>query len=235
MDDMIHIKTQFGYIPIDELPVVGPEPLSHKFSKSMIFFGIIIIIIFIFFYSSNCKINKQERVKVITESLVDKVRTSISASSIDVYNLKQPIKLENILIITSDNNMLNIDTDLSDDDSINKFVRIIRKGNGTLYSIDFGKSLDIKEVVLITPPTQFIPHINIDLYNLEKNNTTKVWSYSNYLQRRRDNSISITKMMPSDKTPLIELADLDPSQKIITNENMMALAITENDEEYVSF
>jgi hypothetical protein len=239
-DNMKFVQTQFGNVHINDLPVVIAEPISYKFGKAVMFFIVLIIIILIFFYMTNWSMNESENIPAV-EPFTNSYLTSVKADSIRVYNDEQQIVLENIVICTSDGNLFNIGTDNSVGGVINKFVKIQPRGNGIMYSIDFDKSFDIKEIILISPPAVFNSHVNIDLYCSEKYNMQKVWNYSGYLKDRRDNSIKIAKSTFADTitladVPMIEREDLCPKEQyIIANENILALRLTEDSEEYVSY
>lgn len=234
-DNMQYVKTSVGQIAINDLPVVKNESFTIKFSKSMLFFGIIILIVLIYYISVNWTCNKIDHTKVVIESMCNKIHTSVQSTSMDLYHLDQTIILENVVIITADNNMINIDTSTTDDDKINPFVKVFQKGSGALYHIDFQTTLDIKEIVLISPPDDFIPRISIDLFGTD---STKVWTYTGNLRDRRDNTIRITKLKMDISKPvpedIMELADLDPNRKIVINERELAISLRESGDEYVS-
>lgn len=221
IDNFEYVETANGRIHRRDIPMVIDEPLNNKINKSLIFFSIIIIIVLIFVYMANKTVikNKIKKEKIFMRS--NKETFEVLADSIEVYNENEIIDLENIVLIESSNNVINIDI---------RNVSKTKKGQGVLYSFDFEQELNIKEIILISSEFKFISFVNIDLYNED----VRVWEFSDYLNRRKENSIYISKdiYVPDSWQPekLTEVAN--PDQKIVKNENELFLKITEFDENY---
>jgi hypothetical protein len=80
MNNMKYVKTQFGRVPLEDLPFVQSEQICSKFA-TLIIFGIVIIIIVMLFnllfppHSKQCFIS--ERIPPEFQSSVKAVRTDI--------------------------------------------------------------------------------------------------------------------------------------------------------------
>lgn len=232
---MEYIDTQFGKLHLSQLPVVAPEPLDKKFMKSMLFFSFIIICLLFILYLQwnvphNAKMDVTDRMNLKT------VKTDVNATSIHITNVvsKHPV-LENIVILTKDGNMLNFRPS------------VLQKG----YKVDFGESLDITEITLITgkSPCNYITNLDIALYNVTHNGEIRVWEYSGPLMDKSENTIYISKMYYDMDSEILDepLADKDnyssnksnksnkPNEKMISIENELAISLTEHDEKYVSY
>lgn len=231
---MNYVKTQFGNIHINDIPLVVPESTNSKFRSSFIFFSIFIIATIIFLYVIEWAPNPHKKERIVIEGFTNKILTTVKASSIDVYS--DELYLENIVLITADNNVINIDV-LKD-----KYVTMTKNGDDTIYSLDFKAELKIKEIILISDddPDKYIKHVNIDLHNrmqVRDDLGSKVWEYSAFLPNLRENSILISKQVFkatdwADDT--LGSAD-DTTKKIIMNETQLALTLTESDETYSSY
>jgi hypothetical protein len=220
---MTYVKTQFGNIHINDIPIVVPETFGSKFKIAIIFFSIIVIIILIFMY--NAEWDEPEEIDSIDiESFTNKILTNVKASSIDIYE-NDDIYLENIVIITTDNNLIDIDV------LRNKYVKTMQTDTGTIYSIDFKSELDIKEIILISDENHYINHINVNLFN----DGAKVWEYSGFLPGARENSIMISKQIfkptlwKSNAESIDVMDTTDASdKKIIMNENQLSVQLSED-------
>lgn len=144
---MDYVKTQFGNIHMNNIPVVTQQTVNSKTGSAFIFFSIFIIIIIIFIYFIDFNTNVDKKEQIIVESFTNKVATVVRASSINVYDTDE-IFLENIIFVTSDDNIINIDV-LTD-----KFVKIIKKGESIMYTLDFKDELAIKEIIWWRPMIQ---------------------------------------------------------------------------------
>jgi hypothetical protein len=225
---MEFIDTKFGKLRLDQLPVVKPEAVEQTFLKSMLFFSIIIIILLIIFSIQwntphNVKVTVKDRMNLKT------VKTNVKATSIYLQNIvsKNPT-LENIVVITTSGNMMN-------------FRPTALPG---AFRVNFGETLDIKDIVLITGKLEenFITNLDITLYNVTSNGEETVFEYSGPLLDKSENTIHISKVYysPLENEILDESPDLTSvkhkfDEKIIANENELAIQLSETDEKYVSF
>lgn len=170
---MKYVKTQFGAIPIDSLPVVEDEPVQYVLLKCVVFYSIVVLILLLFVASN------KNKVIVIKKEKSDK--TTIRLDSLSVYNPNNPIKLENIILIDTSNNLINIDI------TQNKFVKIYKKFNGLMYTIDLEQEIEIKEIGFISDINEFITYINVDAYL----NGKQTWNFCNHLKNTRENFIKL--------------------------------------------
>lgn len=228
---MDFVKTRLGNIPINDIPIVRSESFGNKFTKSMMFFSIIILILFIFIYLIKWNKSYKRKVKINLESTFSKQADVVKMTTIDVYNFKDKIMLENIILITNDNNVINISI------NTNKFIKISQIDQGLMYSIDLKKEYEIKEIILISNEFNYIKNINIDMFNnLTIGTGGKVWSYSGILEQKQENSILISKLVATYSKPdPVELDEDNTNKKIIMNENNLALTLTEDSEHYHSY
>lgn len=226
---MEKIDTIYGKLNLSELPLVSPEPMGRKFFKSMLFFSVIVLILLTILYyrwepQHNVKVSIKKDMSLKT------VKTNVKATSIYLQNVvsKKPI-LENIVIVATSGNMMNFrPTALS----------------GGAFKVDFGETLDISDIVLITgkSPCNYITYLDITLYNTTSNGEERAWEYSGPLLNKSENVIHISKMYYSPPAKEEILDDSDPSniigktdKKLIINENALMLSLTEDDEDYVSY
>jgi len=152
------------------------------------------------------------------------VKTNVNATSIYIQNVvsKKPI-LENIIVISSNNNMLNF--------------RPTALSNGS-FKVDFGEKIDISDIVLVTgkSPCNYITNLDINLYETTCNGEMKVWEYSGPLLDQSENTIHISKMYyvpPKSDVEIVEKSD-SCDKKLIINENEFAVSLMENEEKYIS-
>lgn len=232
---MNYVKTQFGNIHINDLPVVVPQTTDNKVKSSLVFFSVIILLIVIFFHVVKWALNPHKKEKIIVSGFTDKVPITIAATNICVYDANE-LFLENIVLITSDDNVLDINV------LDNAYVKKIKTDCNTVYTLDFQAELNIKEIILISSddPINYITHVNIDLYNYNTVNDMygpKVWEYSSFLPGMRENSILISKQVYKPSGWHVQkLSDARTStEKIIMNENELALTLTETSENYTSY
>jgi len=152
------------------------------------------------------------------------VKTNVTATSIYIQNVvsKKPI-LENIIVISSNNNMLNF--------------RPTALSNGS-FKVDFGEKIDISDIVLVTgkSPCNYITNLDINLYETTCNGEMKVWEYSGPLLDQSENTIHISKMYYNPSKSDVEFIEKSDTcdKKLIINENEFAVSLMENDEKYVS-
>ena len=226
---MEFIETRFGKLNLNQLPIVAAEPLDRKFLKSMAFFSVIIIILLTILYfrwepQHNVKVSIKKDMSLKT------VKTNVKATSIYLQNVvsKKPL-LENIVIIATSGNMMNFRPTALPDGS---------------FKVDFGETLDISDIVLITgkKSCNFITNLDINLYETTCNGEVKTWEYSGPLLDSHENVIHISKMYYNPPAEEEILYDSDPSnilgnsnKKLIINENELAISLGETDEEYVSY
>lgn len=224
---MNYVRTQFGDIHMDDIPIVTQQTVDSKINTALVFFSIVIILIVLYIYFTDCKPIVHGPELIIVEGLSNKVLITQKASSISC-TIADDTPLENIVLITSDSNVIDIDI------LKNKFVTIVKHNDIVVYGLDFKKELDIKEIILISSddPDQYIKHVSIDLVG----NTGKVWEYAAFLPYLRENSISISKeVIKPVEMPIEMLGDAyDSGKKTIMNDNL-AMTLTENDENYVSY
>lgn len=224
---MEYIKTKFGNIHLNNIPIVRDEPFTYKFNKAMMFYSIIILILFIII---SMIVFNDKPVKMHIDPILQQQHSSIKMSVIDVYNYNEKINLENIILITTDNNLINIDI------KHNAFVKHNDIQSGNIYTINLQQEYVIREIMLISDAYKYITSVNIDLYNLTKNNK-KVWEYSGYLKDTRENSIQISKLVLNHHKIEPELlSDNATTTEVITmNEDNLMLKLSENGEEYKSY
>lgn len=232
INNMKYVQTGFGRLSLDELPIVRNEELSSKLYKSLGFFTILIIILCIILYMTEWRKSHTIRTPVPMAKLSENVEAAVSASAIQVYNSDKKIYLDNILIRTTDSNIVNIDV------LHNTAVTITKYGAGLSYYIDFGNDLEIADITLISDELRFIDHVNIDLLKDSGQDNKKVWEFSNILEKRRDNVIKVC-MTKSCEIPtteqMLELADLDPNRKIVINESSLFLELSEDGDNYALY
>jgi hypothetical protein len=233
---MNYVKTQFGNIHINDIPVVTQQTTDSKLNSAFMFFGVIVLIIIVFLYVIKWAPNPYKKERVVVKGFTDKVATTITATNIDVYDTDE-LYLENIVLVTADDNIIDINV------LKNAYVQVIKKDDGILYSLDFKAELEIKEIILISSedPAKYISHINIDLYNYgnksDINPSAKVWEYSAFLPNLRENSILISKQVfkPSDWHVQTLSTGGSTTEKNIRNERELSLTLTENSECYTSY
>lgn len=224
---MEYVQTQFGNIHISDLPIVIPEPFKHKFGRSAIFFSVIIIILFSIIYLANWYVPHNKPVCIKIDALTKKIPSVVKADTVMVYNPKTKMRLENILIITADNNLINID-------KTNPRFLTSQQMIGSRFMINLGNEYDIKSITLISDiePCNYIKLVNIDLLK----GGSKVWEYCGYLADRRENTIPILTNVFDSSDQDIQMLELDEvdNSKLVINETELALQLNENDEKYVS-
>lgn len=233
---MNYVKTQFGDIHIRDLPLVTQQTTNDKFKTAFMFFSIIVIVLIIFLYIIEWPVSAQHNTKKLNiENFTNKVTTSVVASAIDVY--ADDLQLENIILITTDNNIIDINI------FTNKYIKVAKKEDSIMYSLDFTDELEIKEIILISDadPDNYIKHVNIDLHNYlaisDIHAGSKVWEYNALLPNLRENSILISKQVFVVSDWHVNTLSNAPNgtQKIIANERELSLTLTENSEEYSSY
>lgn len=223
---MEYINTEFGKLRLDEIPIVEQEPMNKKFFKSMIFFSVIIIILLIILYK---QWNPPHNAKVLTKPNINlkTVKSHVNATSILLQNIisEKPV-VENIVINTVSGNMINF--------------KPISLQNGS-FKVDFGETLDISNIVLITgkSPCNYITNIDINLYEITHNGENKIWEYSGPLMDKSENTIHISKMYYNPEEKIIKTPNLPIphkfDEKIIANINELAILLSENEEKYISY
>ena len=219
---MTYVKTQFGNIHIDDIPIVLHETTGSKFKHALMFFSIIVIIIIIMYMNYKPCRYESKNEEIVLKKSSNNILTSVKATMIDVYDIDD-IYLENIIIVTTDDNIINIDI------LRNKYVKTIQNNNETIYSLDFKSELDIKEIIIISDKDHYIDHINIDLINRGE----KVWEYSGFLQNRRENSIMISKQIfkyGQYKSDTLNNTAKTTDEKVIMNENQLSIVLSESGE-----
>jgi hypothetical protein len=230
----MYVKTRFGNIPVEDIPVVQEEDLTSKLFKSAIFFAIIVVILCTFiylFYSSNYDKNKPKTQVTIDKS--EKIYKAVKADAIKIYNYNEDISLDNFSIITTEGNIFNINKS-------NKNLKIYTKYSGIMYSMDLGSEMEIKQVVISSGDVRPNKYYNIELLNNDK----KVWEYSGKLEIKpyttietyieSDSPVSITDIKNQRLENLKKLYahSLNSTTRIITNESELQLLLTQDDEQY---
>jgi hypothetical protein len=241
---MQFIDTINGRLNINELPLVREETDFSKITKTWFFFFVIFLICLIFF--SFAPSYKNDKIPVSYQKPnPTKVETVVPASAVYVYCPHKPIFLENIILNTDDDNLINIDT------IDNEFVVVDKKGNGISYFINLGKEYTVKSIILISDMYKHAEHVTVELYSGTNNSVStveKTWEFSGMLFNRRDNIIPITKIRESVTTDWNEpyntginrnaeynTTEMYKKAKNIVNENSLQLQITEDSEEYLGF
>lgn len=243
-ETMQFIDTINGRLAINELPLVRDETLFSKFTKSGFFFIIIFLMCLIFFAFTPSYKNDKIPLSYPNPE-VEKVQSNVKVSAVYVYCKRTPIFIENIILNTVDDNLINIDC------IDNEFVIVDKKNKGISYFINLGKEYDVKSIVLISDMYNHVEHINIELFSGTNNSVStvdKTWEFSGQLFNRRENIIPITKVRESVTTEwnepyntgINENDEYDTSAmykkaKTIVNENSLQLQITEDSEEYLGF
>jgi hypothetical protein len=244
-----YVETSYGSIHRDDIPYVIQEPFKHKFTKAFLFYSVFIIIFILIIYLTYSYEYHKKVVNAIKVTHMEniilppkKIPSSAETSIVKVYNYMKPIPLEHIILIDVYNNV--IDVDIQHNYFVHKYK--IGEGNmGELYSIDFGSTQIVKEIVLqLNPDGELNTNgvaITLDLYNIDNK---KTWSYSGPLSQR-ENTIQIYKeiYVPMNeyeyekKLELVnqmeELSNSGTNREIILfNENTLSLKLREQDENY---
>ncbi len=236
------IQTSTGIIPLDALPIVKDENAISILLKCIVFYATIIILIFIIIYyiSENNGVNKSGFYAAklhdgISSHMVNKTPISVSADSISVFNPNNDSRLENILLIDANDNLIDIDI------MYNPNVKIIQKNNGIVYSVDFKKEMQLKELGFISEFDRFIKYVDIKLYL----HNDPVWSLGTDLKASRENFIKITEYTydPEKYNELLESPvsyTIKPSKEeeesiIITNDKILGIKLMEDSEEYINY
>ena len=231
LSGMKYVKTGYGVLPIADIPIVTDEQDVSKLAKAAIFYGIIIIVLIFFIYLSfyaDQQNNKGTVTDMLNTSNLRKVFNTEKIDAIDVYCPFEHIFVENIVLQTADDNIINIDT------ANNSYVDIYEKKNGLMYSIQFNYEIEIKSITIISDEQRFINHISIDLFNRGK----KVWEFNGKLADRRENVVYITQAAVPirAKEPLEEynIELMSEKAKTVINEDALMVQLTEDDEKYMS-
>lgn len=230
-----YIKTQFGTIPIDYVPVVEPESTKSILTKCTLFYSIIIAILIIMFILVPIQSKpKQVEFSKTNQYMTNGMDTYITIDAVSVYNPDEPIPLENIVLIDKDNNIINIDI------TQNKAVKIYKYFKGLMYDIDLGVDMNIMQIGLISDRDYFIKYASIDLLLDGK----KVWDFSGYLQNTRENFIQLTEFafdFTIEEPLLSRVAATVPNDPIqnkeilLTNEKILGIHLKEQDENYIEY
>ena len=202
---MTHVETQFGKIDLKDLPILDAEPLTSKFSKSMIFFSFIIVILFIVIFIIPWKKNIKTKVNLGSER---KIGNGMNANTLTVEDNSQ---IENVILITSDKNMISI-------------------GNNKLNN--FKNSLNISQIIIVKNPEKPCnKFINVTLYDGKE----RIWNYSGPLvQDRIETTLYVTKTEWMSPEIEIE-EYVNPDTRTIMNENAFAIQLSETGDDYKSY
>lgn len=226
---MEHVKTIFGTIPISALPVVETESQNSMLFKCMVFYSIIAIILLVIFLQTS---PKSKNIDIPNEINFNKFESHILADSIEVYNPNEQIYLENIILIDTSNNLINIDI------TQNPHVKIYKKFNGLSYQINLGSAMEIKEIGFISDIDRFIKYVNADMHLQGK----KVWSFCGYLEDKRENFLKLSEYLFDFTKPeaIVEKpTSFTPSDQkkeiLITNDHILGIKLMESSECYVNY
>jgi len=241
MSEKEYIKIGSETLPINELPLVIDEPIEHKLGKAVIFYSVVIVILCLLIWISwiSRPVEKKCKIKKLLGTTSDKIKMT----SFDIYCQYEPIKIDNIILNTTDQNIIDIDI------ITNEHVEIIKFKNGLLYSFDFGFELEVENITIISDEYKYIKHINIDLFNDGK----KVWEYKDILPYQRENTILIStpNIMPllpysvdtinlNNGMPSHNLEEYDDKKmadkgKYIINDKYLQIQLSEDSEKYTNF
>lgn len=229
-----YILTQFGKVRINELPLIKDETAYGKYGKFMGFFVLVIIILlFVFLFSSNKKPKFESFAEpVVTKDVVCSVSAQIINISVDNANL-----LENIIIVEKNKNVIDI--------PIENFAKSV-VGTKTMYKLDMGNKLDIGELIVVSSPLMISGNDKSVDIELVADEGLKVWEFSGELSDSLETKIAISECIVDSivqsniHDEFASTAELirrkkDNTPRIIANENNFAIALTQEDEKYVSY
>lgn len=220
---MSSVRTRFGDVHIDDIPIVVPEPLTNKIKSSIVFFGILIIMICIVIFIMPRDRPYKKHVLMLPKMLSSS-KTSVVINSITVSNFNTLIDLENIVLITVNGNVINIDV------KRNPYIVAKAHGQGIAFSLNLQSEYEVKEIVLISSETNYIHNVNVDMYL----HGPKVWEYSGSLEDRRENVIHINELLVKpNKTQ--KTFRCKKNDKLITNEHEMALVLSADGDSYSTY
>jgi hypothetical protein len=243
MDGKTWIDTEYGKIHINDIPLVETESDRDKLLKCIIFFAFVIVVIILVLYLAS-RAQPKEGFLSDSESsesdysdlLMRDVTGSMRATSVKLFNLHKRLPLKNVVIITTDGNVINYNMWDKRSDPKSKYnVRDYMYGDTQVYLVNFRGELDIHMIYLISHADQYIEHINVDLLYGD----VPVWHYSGKLNPEQFNKIAVTnyQVNPSIRQSVpvfqpLEITDL-PEKKLVINEGSLAIQISERDERYV--
>jgi hypothetical protein len=236
MDGMKYVKTQFGSIPIEDLPLVQSEPIHSKLSTLIIFSITVVIIIMIL----NLLLPKGKRC-FAADIPAPKFQASVAAARIDICIPLTSILDKVVFIIKSQNGPALVEFRRSE-----MTLLKVRNPRFMMYSINF--TAEIMQIILVSVPGRYVTYADIAIFN---DRGTKVWKFSSEINIAKENYITITQLDLFQDRGITTSGDFgtatalsirpdgevvaDPTVKVIANNEDMALYMTKDGEKYGSY
>ena len=178
------IQSAYGDIKSTDIPLIVKEPYKRRVEKLCLVFSILVIVFVYILYFSH-RNNKYK--KLYKEKLfIHKKSASriIGVRKFNFYNPSKILDINNIVLLDINNNIIDIDV------QHNYFIQKYHIGSGFLYSIDFGKTLLIKEITIIREHYNRDNIIYIDAFNEDDD---VIWNYGGLLKEDgRETNIQIS-------------------------------------------
>ncbi len=239
-DDVI--QTKYGKIHISDVPFVTMEPNNRKLIKVCLFYSVFVIIFTIIIYTIYLYQNNEKNTNILREfhlrrtSIgVKKIPSSVKMSRIKIFNFRESLPIEHIVLVDIYNNI--VDVDVYRNYFIEKY-NIGLENKGEVFDVNFGSTMILKEIILLVNPEKLFSKkvarlsIMIELYNFEN----KTWTHFDTL-REKENSIKIFYEVPDTNSNDIfdeyeKIKDGNNKEINIFNENNLAIKLREFDETY---
>jgi hypothetical protein len=243
------IQLDLGKIDINSVPILETESEGEKLVKVFILFAFIITVILIILYLTDCnkpyeKHNSRQNLNEYLQPQMESMDGSIKATSIKLFANTNKLLLNNVIVTTTDGAVINYNTQNPNDIKSQISVKKYSYNNKDVYLINLQAENEIKHMYIISDsnPHNYIDHLYIDLMF----NEVPVWHSTNSFGKNQQvnevrvktdyinpmsNAAYSVRAMP--ETPLLERADI-PGEKIIINENGLAVQLSPDNDGYVS-
>jgi hypothetical protein len=136
-----NVETFYGKVDAADIPHVVKESLPRRVEKLFMFYIIFIVCLIVILYILASYYTDRPIPK---ETLIRRKKyKQISAQKINFYNPNRVINISNIALVDNHRNIIDIDA------KYNYFLKKFKVGNGFLYTIDFGKEIQIADMTII--------------------------------------------------------------------------------------
>jgi hypothetical protein len=180
ISDMKYVKTQFGRVPIEDLPFVQPETIYSKYSTLIIFSITIVVMIMAF----NLLFPPNTKQCFITERIPPAHQASVKTARVEICIPLTSILDKVIFVVKTANGLGLVPFQRSE-------MKVLKVKNPKfmMYSIDI--KAEIIQIILVSVPGRYVTYADIALYNTLG---TKVWTFSSNIDIAQENYITITQL-----------------------------------------
>lgn len=179
-----YIDTQNGIIHFSDIPIVKKEKMINQ--RFLLFLVVIVIFVIVLIYNVNYYADKRDAAEHIKKDFIfikNKPPADVKIRKLNIYNPDLIINISNVILLDNMGNIIDIDI------KRNYFVKKYYNKTGFLYSIDLGKELNIKELIIVQEMTGYIYPSNIIYLDAYDNDETIIWRHYGVLQDKKYNKI----------------------------------------------